>query len=237
MKIIQQNLGRIPERIPQIMNTVLKFCPDVIFFEEFCYPLHKHSVLDVLAANGYSTNLPVDFPAEAKISAKWNACCVIAWNSKTLSFMQAERTMIIQKCRYIEGVITDRLTNTSFPCFFGYVQQCYDGGDRKIKNKANMLTAIIQFKKEHANRPFFIGGDLNTDISSPHAKCRELMEVILDNATNTYVGVTWNSEQLDYAIISNCLNDKCCCKTTPIKETGSDHIALCTEIRFETNEK
>ena len=232
MKVIQQNLSRNLERVPQIIESIMLHRPDVIFLEEFCYPLQKDSIIAVLENEGYTITLPVGFSDEAKTNDKWNACCMLAWCHNTTCFSQTERSGVIQKYRYIEGTLVDRHSKASVHCFWGYAQQCFSDAPWMIERKANMLNAIGQFCADHRHEAFYFGGDLTTDFTSPTAKCRDLLQRILERpyVKNTYIGPTWNNEQLDYAVISTKLDADFKHKTIPIKETGSDHIALLTEI-------
>lgn len=239
MIIIQQNLKSNNSNIRELMITLMKEEPDLLFFSEFCYVTHKQDIIDrLLLGDQYDIFLPCSFGDDHKKNPKITAACMLAVK-KEYKFVKRERRSVIQSLRYIEGNLS--YNNETIECFFAYVQQLYvpQNGPytdacvneflRKSENKANMLFEMYRFSEEHKASNIFIGGDLNTDISSEDARMRSIFQPLYDNLVDTYNDFTWKKVHLDYALISKFLNDNYLCNTKPI-ETTSDHLALHTEI-------
>ena len=105
-----------------------------------------------------------------------------------------------------------------------------------IEAKAEMLFGTYLFCDENKSKFAFVGGDLNTDLNDVDAKCSGIFKHLYDEMIDTVIDVdkgkpTWNKKCLDYALVSNTLDEKYVCVTEYIPDTGSDHKGLLTTIK------
>ena len=249
LKIYQQNMcgysengnkknGELNEREGRSLDgllEILKTNPDVIFLSEVSKNLYSN-IKNRKVLDGYT----LKFPAGGLYGDYTTACILAIKDVNKYKFESKKRNSIILNKRYIEGTLSTEKSNINIECFFAYVPQTYDGMQKRIHEKRNMLEGIADFLNENENEFLLIAGDLNTDIKDNNAKCRKEFQEILDCTIDTVVDEnkgkpTWNNKCLDYALVSNSLEDKCYTQYVSKKETGSDHKGLLTTITIEEN--
>ncbi|MBE7052118.1 MAG: endonuclease/exonuclease/phosphatase family protein [Ruminococcaceae bacterium] len=261
IKILQMNVNRNPKKTEECLNIIDKRdgevgLPDVLFLSEVTYKTYKKIINE--SNNKFQEN--EENPKEVTIKNEYNvipldgigdlsgrtlvSMLAIRKNNKIRFISNAKRDIVSQKERYYDGTIAFENSDIRLNVFLAYVQQCasWYGLQKKIAKKAEMISKACYFVDEHKGENVFIGGDMNTDLNDPKARCGELFRCLKSRLIDTAVDNSGNAQstwkgkyRLDYALVSKNISEKC--STEYINVDEKDHVALLTTIKFEESPK
>lgn len=241
IKIYQQNMcgNDKNKNLLSVLNglkeVIKREKPDAIFLSEVSHSLYQ----DIKNDKEYKEyKYKIVQPVKDIAKNDTAACLLLVKKRYAPDEAKKRRHIFMKKKRYIETTL--QIGNFQMECFFAYVQQCSPTSNLKqnkknIEAKAEMLFGAYLFLLENEGKNIFVGGDLNTDLDDPEAKCKGVFKLLYNEMEDTLSDEikdkeTHNGKRLDYALVSKSVN----CTTTYIerKETGSDHKGLLSTITF-----
>ncbi len=237
--ILQQNISQYNNRVRELINVLLNISkkPQILLFSEFCYSKHENEIIKRLEEEKYTIVMPLEYNVYRD---KDNPCSCMMALKDGISFKSRKRNGISLSGRYIEGELEFE-NKISMEILFMYAPQTYICDKKllrkdiiyfqdRVEQKAEMLFATYCFWNEYKDKNAFIGGDFNTEINGT-TRCENIFKATYNDANDTDIHEpTWKDKCIDYALVSDSLNNYGC-KTTRLKLT-SDHIALLTEINI-----